>query len=361
MPTLMHHRTQGVMRGEPTAKLLNWGVPLPYLVLAGVLILAIALTIQYWYVVLPIALLVWAVVTAPRLIRHIRKNRYFSSAEFMARKEAIAAVVAEHNAIVGYANEMRTRGSFSIGASSTGSQAHLATFENTSRHSYRRDRNVARYGESNVHNCSLQVVRNAAADPLKYVMKYFGIKPTEDTLGAVERLGDGIARLENAVANLQRRENQIVGSFEPPPFILRYYKDEFMSHVGVNLPEVRIPYPEYRFEYVSAGGNSSQQTSVTLNTPTIDALIETLSQKIKFSKSAAGQRALMTAKLREFIKRRDDYTCRSCSVSVAAEPNLLLEVDHIVPVSRGGLSEVGNLQTLCWRCNRRKSNKLLAT
>ncbi|RAE55164.1 HNH endonuclease, partial [Burkholderia multivorans] len=41
----------------------------------------------------------------------------------------------------------------------------------------------------------------------------------------------------------------------------------------------------------------------------------------------------------------------------AAEPHLLLEVDHIKPISKGGLSEIENLQTLCWRCNRSKSNK----
>jgi len=116
----------------------------------------------------------------------------------------------------------------------------------------------------------------------------------------------------------------------------------------------------YVFEYVSAGGNSSQRTSLTLNTQTIDALIETLGQKIRFRKSAAGQRALMTAKLRTYIKARDNYACRSCGVSVAAEPHLLLEVDHIVPVSKGGMSTEDNLQTLCWRCNRAKSSKMYA-
>lgn len=112
------------------------------------------------------------------------------------------------------------------------------------------------------------------------------------------------------------------------------------------------------FQYVSAGGNSGQETAITLDTPTIDALIDAMSQKIRFRKTAAGQRALMTSKLRSLIKSRDNYTCRSCSVSVAAEPHLLLEVDHVIPVSKGGLSTPGNLQTLCWRCNRTKSNKL---
>ncbi|YCQ26775.1 HNH endonuclease [Arthrobacter sp. Z4-13] len=66
----------------------------------------------------------------------------------------------------------------------------------------------------------------------------------------------------------------------------------------------------------------------------------------------------MTAKLRQFIKTRDRHTCRYCSVSLAAEPHLLLEVDDVVPVSKGGLSTPENLQALCWRCNRTKSNKI---
>ena len=36
-----------------------------------------------------------------------------------------------------------------------------------------------------------------------------------------------------------------------------------------------------------------------------------------------------------------------------------LEVDHIVPVSRGGGVAEDNLETLCRRCNRRKWNKVV--
>ncbi|MFB9072289.1 HNH endonuclease [Citricoccus parietis] len=80
---------------------------------------------------------------------------------------------------------------------------------------------------------------------------------------------------------------------------------------------------------------------------------------MKFKRSAAGQRALMTARLRNFIKDRDNHTCQNCSISLTKEPHLLLEVDHIVPVSKGGLSTIENLQTLCWKCNRTKSNKMV--
>jgi hypothetical protein len=307
----------------------------------------------------PIAFVALVAILAPRVIRNIRKKRYFASDEFLRHKDEIASVVAEHNDIADYVSDIRKRGSFQLGTSSTASQAHLASFQNTSNHAYRRDRNVAAYGASNVHNCSLQVVRNASADPFKYLIKYFDVKADEVHLTNVENLGETIARLEGAVANLHQREASITSSFNPPAFILKHYNQEFMEQVGVTLSPISVPYPVYVFEYVSAGGNSSQKTTVTLNTPAIDALIETLSEKIRFKSSAAGQRALMTAKFREFIKSRDQHTCLQCAVSISMEPHLLLEVDHVLPVSRGGMSTEENLQTLCWRCNRSKSNKIV--
>lgn len=333
---------------------------MPYVIAAGVLIVAIVLIISFWYITVPIVLLIVLIWLTPKIVRRIRKRRYFASEEFAAHKTEIAGLTAEHNEVAQYVDEIRSRGSFEIGASSTGRHAYLATFENTSVHKYQRERNVAEYASSNVHNCSLQVVRNAAGNPIKYVTKYFDIKADEDTLAEVEALGESIASLEAAVENLSVRESQIVGMVNPPAFIMEYYAEEFMQQVGVELSPVVVPYPEYRFEYVSAGGNSSQRTTVKMDTETIDAMVGFLAQSIKFRKSAAGQRALMTARLRTFIKERDQWTCVSCGASVHIEPNLLLEVDHIMPVSRGGLTQEQNLQTLCWRCNRSKSNKILA-
>lgn len=293
-----------------------------------------------------------------RIIRYIRKERYFASPEFQAHKQAVTLVVAEHNEITQYTSELRAHGTFHVGASASGAQAHLASFQNTSQWNYRRDRNTANYHAPNVHSCSLQVVRNASADPIKYVMKYFGIKADETTLAQVERLSESIIRLEGAIHNLQDRETSITESINPPRFIRKHYLGEFMRQVGLALSPISVPYPVYTFEYVSAGGNSSQKSTITFSPYTLDALIETLAQKIRWRKSAAGQRALMTTRLRDAIKTRDNHTRRTCLVSLAAEPPLLLEVDHIIPVSRGGLSTYDNLQTLCWRCNRTKSNKV---
>ena len=83
-----------------------------------------------------------------------------------------------------------------------------------------------------------------------------------------------------------------------------------------------------------------------------------LSDNVAQSKTAKAQRRLMTPALRRQILDRDNHTCKYCGNSTLNEPNLLLEIDHIIPVSKGGLTTEENLQTLCWKCNRHKSDKI---
>jgi len=323
------------------------------LLIAGVLIVPVT-TSSFWLTVLALA----AILIANPIVRTIRKNRYFASEHFQTLKAEIASVVTEHNDVVDYVEEIREQGSFELGSSSTGQHAHLASFENTSAWKNRRDRKVAEY-VPHVHNASLQVVRNASVDPLKYLMKYFSIKADQNTLVDVQRVANDISRLEEAVANVKRREADITAKINPPAFILKHYREEFWDQVGVHLSPIEVPYPQYKFQYTSAGGNSSQESAIMLNTPTLETLSATLVDKIRWAKSAAGQRALMTTKLRSRIKERDNYACLNCGVSLSVEPHLLLEVDHITPVSRGGLSVPENLQTLCWKCNRSKGAKVM--
>ena len=57
--------------------------------------------------------------------------------------------------------------------------------------------------------------------------------------------------------------------------------------------------------------------------------------------------------VRAAVLVRDGGRCRKCGRAVK------LKMDHIVPVSKGGKTEESNLQTLCRRCNRAKSRKLV--
>ncbi|RAG72487.1 HNH endonuclease, partial [Burkholderia multivorans] len=124
----------------------------------------------------------------------------------------------------------------------------------------------------------LQVVRNASGDPIKYLMKYFEVSVDEESLEDAERLGNDISRLESAIENLRMREASIRRSINPPDFILKYFADEFNAQMGVEVSPVTVPYPVYAFEYVRAGGNSSQRSTITLNSETVDALIERIDE-----------------------------------------------------------------------------------
>lgn len=59
---------------------------------------------------------------------------------------------------------------------------------------------------------------------------------------------------------------------------------------------------------------------------------------------------------RYLVLRRDNYSCCLCGASPAKDPTVELHVDHIIPWSKGGSTELNNLQTLCRDCNLGKGN-----
>lgn len=80
-------------------------------------------------------------------------------------------------------------------------------------------------------------------------------------------------------------------------------------------------------------------------------------------KRATARRRYVTKAMKQHVLERDHYTCQICGISKGYLDNLvpglgdflLLEIDHIVPVANGGSgNDETNLQTLCWRCNRKK-------
>lgn len=60
------------------------------------------------------------------------------------------------------------------------------------------------------------------------------------------------------------------------------------------------------------------------------------------------------AQLRASTFERDDFTCQYCF-----ERGGPLECDHVIPLSRGGTNELGNLVTACVDCNRSKRAQLI--
>ena len=142
--------------------------------------------------------------------------------------------------------------------------------------------------------------------------------------------------------------------------IYNFSKNKLVKKLGFETIDFSdLYFPVYTFQYVSAGGNSSIKCDIKLNIENLNKFVVYLNELVKFKKSADGQRALMTSQLREKIKMRDCYACKICKLSISDEKNLLLEIDHIIPLSKGGITSENNLQTLCWKCNRSKGSKII--
>jgi len=56
--------------------------------------------------------------------------------------------------------------------------------------------------------------------------------------------------------------------------------------------------------------------------------------------------------VRDRILEKSNYQCVKCGSKIK------LEVDHIIPLSRGGREDEDNMQILCKRCNGKKHNSI---
>lgn len=289
------------------------------------------------------------------LVYKIYEHLYYKSNKFNDIKERISDYVQKCNELNEHIEELKTE-NLILQKTNYGT----AKVIDTSNYNYKRaEQNKAKKSEF-IYDCSLSVLKNASNQPLKYLCKYFNIKPNEENLSKFEKMLNDFSAIEEGKNILKIEIENIRTSIdEDIPFIIKKFSKKLMSNLGFKEVDFSTMYfPTYIFRYVSAGGNSSQHCSITLDIHNLEEFVSYLSNLVKFKKSVQGQRALMTPKLREHIKERDNYTCKCCGVSLEDEPHLLLEIDHIVPLSKGGMTTEDNLQTLCWKCNRSKGSKL---
>ena len=74
-------------------------------------------------------------------------------------------------------------------------------------------------------------------------------------------------------------------------------------------------------------------------------------------------------KHRYHVYLRNNFSCVYCGLkfnppygwnkkSAIHNGEMFLEIDHIIPLSKGGGDDIDNKQSLCQKCNNKKSNKL---
>ena len=209
---------------------------------------------------------------------------------------------------------------------------------------------------------SAAVFASAENNPLEYIVKNFypnkakypeQIQKLYVFVEELETLREAKQIIDNYKAEYQQYLSDV------PNFIMENDEAGFYSRLGFAIIDESILTIEYNFSYTSGGGMARRSFSVPMTEDTIIELINVLESKLTASAFAKEQRTLMTKKLREFIKKRDNFTCCNCGNSTHVEPNLLLEIDHIIPIAKGGCTVEENLQTLCWKCNRTKSSKIM--
>lgn len=68
------------------------------------------------------------------------------------------------------------------------------------------------------------------------------------------------------------------------------------------------------------------------------------------------ERERISDELKQEILQKFDFRCAHCKRHMI-DNNTILEIDHIIPLNRGGTNSKTNLQALCKECNRKKADK----
>lgn len=207
--------------------------------------------------------------------------------------------------------------------------------------------------------CSSSVVSGAERNRLKYLFKYSNIEQSGQCMSDLNYCCDYVAIIEEFQCDfkqiLNRAKEQIPKRYKV------FLNDKIIysvvsSKCAFDCSFSIMSLPSVTFFYRSPQGRSTKTCKIEMTSYFLSVMRDAVEENIDQKNHTSRQRRAMTKELREAIKRRDNYTCRLCGNSIYREPNLLLEIDHIVPVSKGGKTEASNLQTLCWKCNRSKSN-----
>lgn len=166
-----------------------------------------------------------------------------------------------------------------------------------------------------IYHGTSTVVNNFKIDKMfDYLVKYFNMKINFDTVRYLRQL-------EICTENLY----------------MDIVEEGLDTNILINL------YSTFTMVYDSPGGRVHRTSCIYFDHDMIHNVrlyVENLMSKSSFTKR---QRRKMTPALREFIKKRDHYTCQICWDNIYKNPDIILEIDHIIPVLKGGETVEYNL------------------
>lgn len=219
---------------------------------------------------------------------------------------------------------------------------------------------ICNIGTVHQMNCSLQIVKSARDNPITYIIKYTGIDDRSiKYLNTLIENNNKILSIKQkqyyTITQLNTMMLGVTGLIKAIKARIAYRKFIYKCFYEINIVEYQV----FRFKYTSAKGRSFLQYDYIFNNINIQYIVNKLHEDSRMEARVKKARSAMTSKLREYIKRRDNYTCQICGRSKYRYPDLEFEIDHIFPVSLGGRTEESNLQLLCKDCNRKKGAKVV--
>lgn len=112
-----------------------------------------------------------------------------------------------------------------------------------------------------------------------------------------------------------------------------------------NKPHVSIWAIKTHLQYIFTEKDSTSNFSIF----DFQITLKQISQKRR------SKRRPISGVTRQNVLMRDNYTCQICGRTI--KDGVSLEIDHRLPVSKGGTNDENNLQVLCSQCNREKHNR----
>lgn len=209
----------------------------------------------------------------------------------------------------------------------------------------------------------------------QYDLKVFIIKHRTKSLSALRKLSfDDVVlyNIENNIKLLRDNiEKMILNKQKYKEYLNEY--NNFKNEIELNsdksifskIEKIAIQFTKIsnRFDiivkmklyYKSPKGRNYYQKKKKLKGKDLIEYYNIWKKKKGYQISAKFERSKMSDSIRYDVLKRDNFSCKICGAT--SREGAKLHVDHIIPVSKGGKTEMNNLQTLCERCNLGKSNK----
>ena len=140
--------------------------------------------------------------------------------------------------------------------------------------------------------------------------------------------------------------------------IYTFYESKMCNKIIFKEPITNFEI-EICVKYTSPKGRNEYFKGNIFSYKDIEDCYDSMLVRIEKTQSKEYQRGIMSQSLRYDIMKRDGFKCVLCGRTV--KDGVKLNVDHIIPISKGGKTIKSNLRTLCFDCNIGKSDKIEST